>query len=169
MIRKLSSIALVCAAVMALMPLVAEAAEWAPNVFYSVGALVTYQGPTYKCLQAHTSLVGWEPSTTPALWQLQSGGGSPTPTPAPTATPVPGATNTPTPRPGGGGSCTAPTWNATTAYTGGQSVTWNGRTYRAKWWTQNEQPPGTSGVWEDLGPCSGGGGNPTPTPTPTTP
>ena len=37
----------------------AQAAEWAPGVSYSVGTLVTYQGPTYKCLQAHTSQVGW--------------------------------------------------------------------------------------------------------------
>lgn len=45
---------------------------WAPNTPYAVGAIVTYQGHTYKCLQAHTSEVGWEPATTPALWQLQS-------------------------------------------------------------------------------------------------
>src|SRR5689334_24191172 len=110
MIRKLSSIALVCAAVMALMPLVAEAAEWAPNVFYSVGALVTYQGPSYKCLQAHTSQVGWEPPNTPALWSLQNGTPTPTaivrttptptfvPTSSPTPTVTPRATATPTPR-----------------------------------------------------------------------
>jgi chitinase len=91
----------------------AHAAEWAPNTPYAVDALVTYQGPTYKCLQAHTSLVGWEPATTPALWQLQSGtpaptatpqptatpGGGATPTPVPTATPGPGPTQTPTPTP----------------------------------------------------------------------
>ncbi len=42
---------------------------WAPNTFYSVGATVTYAGVSYRCLQAHTSLVGWEPPNTPALWQ----------------------------------------------------------------------------------------------------
>jgi predicted carbohydrate-binding protein with CBM5 and CBM33 domain len=42
---------------------------WAPNVAYSVGQTVTYGGATYRCLQAHTSLVGWEPATTAALWQ----------------------------------------------------------------------------------------------------
>ncbi|WP_349290090.1 carbohydrate-binding protein [Thermoanaerobacterium thermosaccharolyticum] len=26
---------------------------------------------TYKCIQAHTSLVGWEPPNVPALWQVQ--------------------------------------------------------------------------------------------------
>jgi chitinase len=45
---------------------------WAPNTAYAVGALVTYGGHTYKCLQAHTSLVGWEPPNVPALWQLVS-------------------------------------------------------------------------------------------------
>jgi hypothetical protein len=42
---------------------------WAPNTFYSVGATVTYGGASYRCLQAHTSLVGWEPPNVPALWQ----------------------------------------------------------------------------------------------------
>ena len=93
----------------------AEAAEWAPGVAYSVGTLATYQGPTYRCIQAHTSLEGWEPPKVPALWQLESGTPGPTPTPTPTSparvtatptpspTPRPGATPTPTPTtpPGG--------------------------------------------------------------------
>lgn len=44
---------------------------WAPNTAYAVNALVSYNGATYKCIQAHTSLQGWEPSNVPALWQLQ--------------------------------------------------------------------------------------------------
>jgi hypothetical protein len=44
---------------------------WAPNTAYSVGQIVTYGGVTYKCLQAHTSIVTWEPPNTPALWQRQ--------------------------------------------------------------------------------------------------
>ena len=43
--------------------------EWKANVNYQVNDLVTYQDKKYKCLQAHTSLVGWEPNVTPALWQ----------------------------------------------------------------------------------------------------
>lgn len=42
---------------------------WAPNTAYSVGSQVTYGGVTYRCIQAHTSLTGWEPPTTAALWQ----------------------------------------------------------------------------------------------------
>ena len=88
-----------------LLPAMAQAAEWAPNTAYTAGQLVTYQGPTYKCIQSHTSLTGWEPPNVPALWGLQTGGGSPTATPRPTATatPRPGgptATPSPTPRPG---------------------------------------------------------------------
>ncbi|WP_334078186.1 lytic polysaccharide monooxygenase [Paenibacillus sanfengchensis] len=45
--------------------------EWSPNVAYAVGAMVTYNGAVYECRQAHTSLEGWEPSTTPALWRLK--------------------------------------------------------------------------------------------------
>jgi chitinase len=96
----------------------AHAAEWAPNTPYAVNALVTYQGPTYKCLQAHTSLVGWEPPSTPSLWQLQTGTPGPTPTPQPTATPQPGATATPVPTSTPVGQPT-PTPTPTTPPTGG--------------------------------------------------
>lgn len=41
---------------------------WAPNVAYTVGDLVTYDGVEYSCRQAHTSEVGWEPPNVPALW-----------------------------------------------------------------------------------------------------
>ncbi|WP_195574377.1 lytic polysaccharide monooxygenase [Paenibacillus sp. 1001270B_150601_E10] len=46
-------------------------AAWAPGVSYAAGTKVTYNGNTYECRQAHTSLVGWEPATTPALWLLK--------------------------------------------------------------------------------------------------
>jgi beta-glucanase (GH16 family) len=42
---------------------------WAPNTAYAVGARVSYAGLNYQCLQAHTSIVTWEPPNTPALWQ----------------------------------------------------------------------------------------------------
>jgi V8-like Glu-specific endopeptidase len=47
------------------------ASAWQPNVFYSVGSLTTYGGATYRCIQAHTSQVGWEPPNVPALWARQ--------------------------------------------------------------------------------------------------
>ncbi|HEX2621110.1 MAG TPA: glycosyl hydrolase family 18 protein [Phototrophicaceae bacterium] len=45
---------------------------WQPNTYYAIGAIVTYGGHTYRCIQAHTSLVGWEPPIVPALFQLVS-------------------------------------------------------------------------------------------------
>lgn len=48
-----------------------SATPWAANTAYAANALVSYNGATYKCLQPHTSLAGWEPSNVPALWQLQ--------------------------------------------------------------------------------------------------
>jgi chitinase len=44
---------------------------WAPNTAYKAGEIVSYSGKNYKCIQAHTSLIGWEPSNVPALWQEQ--------------------------------------------------------------------------------------------------
>jgi chitinase len=43
--------------------------SWAPNVSYQVNDTVTYGGVSYTCLQAHTSLTGWEPPNVPALWK----------------------------------------------------------------------------------------------------
>jgi chitinase len=45
------------------------ATTWVPNHAYKVGDVVTYNGVSYRCLQAHTSIVTWEPPNTPALWQ----------------------------------------------------------------------------------------------------
>jgi len=47
---------------------------WQPNTAYAVGALVTFNGQEFRCIQAHTSQVGWEPPNVPALWALVSGG-----------------------------------------------------------------------------------------------
>ncbi|MCA1292782.1 sugar-binding protein [Paenibacillus sp. alder61] len=51
---------------------------WAPNTAYAVNDTVTYSGSTYTCLQAHTSLAGWEPPNAPALWKKGGGGTTPT-------------------------------------------------------------------------------------------
>ncbi|CAL9448120.1 GlcNAc-binding protein A [Actinosynnema sp. ALI-1.44] len=42
---------------------------WAAGVAYPTGAQATYGGATYRCIQAHTSLSGWEPPNVPSLWQ----------------------------------------------------------------------------------------------------
>ncbi|ONI84143.1 cellulose-binding protein [Actinosynnema sp. ALI-1.44] len=43
--------------------------EWKPGTAYETGAEVTYEGARYRVIQRHTSLAGWEPTSTPALWQ----------------------------------------------------------------------------------------------------
>src|SRR5436305_813999 len=47
---------------------------WQPNTTYTTGTLVTFNGQEFKCLQAHTSQVGWEPPNVPALWQPVNAG-----------------------------------------------------------------------------------------------
>ena len=60
---------------------------------------------------------------------------------------------------GGGGSC-APTWNATSVYTGGMTASLNGVNYQANFWTQGQNPstnnggPGSGAPWTIIGTCS---------------
>ena len=41
---------------------------WETDTQYTVGDRRRHDGKVYKCLQAHTSQAGWEPSAVPALW-----------------------------------------------------------------------------------------------------
>ncbi len=56
---------------------------------------------------------------------------------------------------GGGGTCTAAPWSASAIYVAGNTVSYGGHTWKAKWWTTGETPGTTGewGVWQDLGPC----------------
>ncbi|CAF1325319.1 unnamed protein product [Rotaria sordida] len=47
-----------------------NASEWKPHHSYLVNDQVKYQGKTYRCRQAHTSLPDWIPSVVPALWLM---------------------------------------------------------------------------------------------------
>ncbi|NWL89243.1 MULTISPECIES: fibronectin type III domain-containing protein [unclassified Paenibacillus] len=83
-IRRGIPVLLIIALFVALLPSLAFAADrgaWAPNVAYQANDTVTYGGSTYKAIQPHTSLVGWEPPNVPALWQLTQGGTSDTQAP----------------------------------------------------------------------------------------
>lgn len=44
--------------------------EWNEKSSFNVNELRQREGNLYKCLQAHTGQVGWEPENTPALWKL---------------------------------------------------------------------------------------------------
>lgn len=164
-------------------PVAKAANAWAPNVAYKTGDQTTYNGVLYECIQGHTSLTGWEPPNVPALWKVVSGTSTPTrisiaPTAtrtvvsSPTATPLRTntslpATATPVATATASGSCSAPVWNSSTVYYNGDTVSWKSKLWRAKWWTQGEEPGTTGqwGVWEDKGTC--GPTSPTPTNPPT--
>lgn len=78
MVRRFLPLFVILALFVGLLPSLASAADrgaWAPNVAYVLNDTATYGGSTYKAIQPHTSLVGWEPPNVPALWQLVSGGG----------------------------------------------------------------------------------------------
>ncbi|WP_028454100.1 carbohydrate-binding protein [Chitinilyticum litopenaei] len=49
---------------------------------------------------------------------------------------------------GGQTGSSAPAWDAARTYSGGELVSYNGQTYKAKWWTQNDAPGNAYGPWE---------------------
>ena len=51
-----------------------------------------------------------------------------------------------------------PEWDSSTAYNGGDQVTYEGDLFTAEWWTQGSEPDGSKSVWTNEGPCDGGGG-----------
>ena len=42
--------------------------EWAANAEYTIGYKVQRNGKLWRCLQAHTSQIGWEPENAASLW-----------------------------------------------------------------------------------------------------
>ncbi|HEX4790049.1 MAG TPA: carbohydrate-binding protein [Actinospica sp.] len=53
-------------------------------------------------------------------------------------------------------ACVAAVFSASTVYTAGQEVYYQGANWTAQWWTQGGTPPTDSGAWVDDGPCTGG-------------
>ena len=52
-----------------------ETRVWASATEYAIGDVVAYPGADstrYECIQAHTSLAGWEPPNVPALWKEET-------------------------------------------------------------------------------------------------
>ncbi|KAH9849684.1 glycoside hydrolase superfamily [Lenzites betulinus] len=44
-------------------------------------------------------------------------------------------------------------WSSTSTYVGGNTATYNGHLWTAKWWSYNDTPGGLAGVWTDGGSC----------------
>ena len=88
-------------------------------------------------------------------YSVQFAGATPptsTPTTAAPTTAAP-TTAAPTTAAPSSGSCTAAAWSATATYTQGNTVSYNGHTWTAKWWTYGDVPGGAAGVWADNGAC----------------
>ncbi|MCD0446808.1 cellulase family glycosylhydrolase [Glycomyces sp. A-F 0318] len=45
-----------------------DTGTWRAGEYYAAGDLASYGGATYRCVQSHTALTGWEPPNVPALW-----------------------------------------------------------------------------------------------------
>jgi hypothetical protein len=43
--------------------------DWVADTSYTVGYKVQRSGKLWRCLQAHTSLAGWEPENAASLWE----------------------------------------------------------------------------------------------------
>jgi hypothetical protein len=43
---------------------------WTENTAYDVGYKVQRNGKLYKCIQAHTAIVTWEPENAASLWEV---------------------------------------------------------------------------------------------------
>ncbi|MGI5237440.1 glycosyl hydrolase family 18 protein [Dactylosporangium sp. CA-139066] len=113
-----------------------SAPAWNAATAYNGGQQVSYGGHTWTAKW-------WTQGDIPGnnsqgVWTDNGacGGTSPTPT-------------------GGTGNCAGLSpWNSGTAYVGGQSVTYGGHKWTAKWWTQGDIPGNNSqAVWTDNGAC----------------
>lgn len=93
-----------------------------------------------------------EASEPAASTNSAKGGGSSLP--AASTSSAEGAEASSAPEESGGSTAAFPAeWSSGTVYTGGQEVTHNKRVYRARWWTQGEEPDfaDKEGVWEYVG------------------
>ncbi len=79
------------------------------------------------------------------------------PDPGTGTNPDPGTGTNPDP-----GTGSYPAWNASQVYVGGDMVTYNGKVYKASWWTQGDNPEsqGQWGPWKLVGNDPGTGTNP---------
>jgi chitinase/chitodextrinase len=140
-----------------LTPTPAAYPAWAPNTAYAVGTIVSYNGLYYRCIQAHTTLTGWEPPIVPALWQqvevsapdpTATATANPNPNPSPVVTIQPTATPTPAATPP---SSSYPAWAPNTSYKVGSIVSYNGFNYRciqAHTSLTGWEPPIVPALWQ---------------------
>ena len=100
---------------------------WAAGQSVAIGALRSYSGQTWRVIQAHATLVGWEPPNVPALWVM---------------VPKPGVTAWAQP--------VAYTLPATATYNGRLYSLLQAHTSQAAW-----TPPAVPALWADIGAATG--------------
>ena len=107
------------------------------------------------------------PAPTPVPTPTPTPVPTPTPTPAPTPVPAPAPTPVPAPAPSSVGGCYE-SWSAGLVYVANAQAAYNGRNYKAKWWTQGNAPDSTdpANPWQAESSCDSGKPAPVPTPTP---
>ena len=99
---------------------------WDTGIAYTVGTRVRYGALLYRCIQAHTSQVGWEPDAAASLWVRTTPEG------------------------------TIPEWVQPTgghdAYSAGDKVTHNGRTWESLVNANVWEPgaAGTEALWREV-------------------
>ena len=127
----------------------AGVSAWDSSVAYSGGDQVTYDGSLWT---AEWWTQSTEPAESKSVWTLEgacSGSGS-------------GSDDG-----GSGVDCSGVSaYDSSTAYSGGDQVTYDGSLWTAEWWTQGTAPAQSENVWTLEGSCSdggGGGGNEAPT------
>ncbi|KAG1897875.1 glycoside hydrolase family 18 protein [Suillus fuscotomentosus] len=75
-------------------------------------------------------------------------------TPTSTSTTTTSASTTTTTSTGTGTCAGVAAWTTGVAYTGGSEVTYGGYLWTASYWSENDTPGGTSGVWVNDGACT---------------
>lgn len=132
----------------------ASARAWSTNVSYATGAIVTYEGQFYQCLQGHTSLEGWTPKVTAALWQRGTCG-SPTGRDAATSNDASAPRDSSTPQQDAStGTCNRNAWN----YMGNNDRACEGHLGEPCGWTTTNLNQGYTCKRESWGvACSAGG------------
>ncbi len=111
----------------------AGVAAWVSGTAYNGGAVVSYNG--HKWTAKWWTQGDIPGNNSQGVWTDNGACGGTTPT-------------------GGSGQCGGlSAWGAGTVYVGGNSVSYGGHKWTAKWWTQGDTPGGQAGVWTDNGPC----------------
>ncbi|WP_170044684.1 lytic polysaccharide monooxygenase [Luteimicrobium subarcticum] len=127
------------------------------NAFYSCVDLTVTANGTDPGTPTSTPTVTPTATATPTVTPTKSATPTATATPTKTATPTATATPTKTATPTAtatSGSCTAAAWSSSLVYVGGNTATYNGSLYKAKWWTTGETPGSQQwGAWELVSAC----------------